>query len=503
VDQEEKTLYVKLAYQYYQNKEYKKAIDLYIKLSEADPDDFNVFNMLGDTYTKAGMQSKAGDAYADSMSILERKGQNLKVVKLCKKTIKTLPDDPRIKNKLRNAMRLLMRDAERKTMNHEYEEAREMYDTMKEFNSDEFPVSIKIAALNDEEQRYKEREKQLSDRRTGSRSGTQNELIEKFDKMAQNYLNNGDFDGAVETYITALKLAPGNQELRDKLHNVYFTIAQKSAGDKVWEKINTNPKDKIEEAKRQAVEERRAQILQEEESRARLLMDEEEKIQQEYEQKEMEIIQKAAFELKIKLDEAQKKEKLKEEEIQRIMKEQEGKKRELLEKIKREAVEKWKKQKEAIQSGAAAPAVAQAGPTPAAEIEYTPKPAPDRPANLMDHLKKAYETPKVGEGTELPESQKAAAPYLPTARVPVPAPRQEEKKDEIMDDIGEVEKTVMKDDITVNDDTLDSLITMAYIYVNQGLFKEAMHVYNKITEKYPNNQEAKQLVNEITKKQGS
>ena len=30
-----------------------------------------------------------------------------------------------------------------------------------------------------------------------------------------------------------------------------------------------------------------------------------------------------------------------------------------------------------------------------------------------------------------------------------------------------------------------------------------MHIYNKITEKYPANQEAKQLVMEITKRQGS
>lgn len=176
------------------------------------------------------------------------------------------------------------------------------------------------------------------------------------------------------------------------------------------------------------------------------------------------------------------------------MKEQEEKKRELLEKIKREAVEKWKKQKEAIQASA---------PEPDIEIKYTPKPAPDRAASLMDHLKKAYETPKVGEGKELPGSMRTEAGRVTEAHVPGPMPKQEEKKDEIMDDIGEVEKKVMKDDIVVNDDTLDSLITMAYIYVNQGLFKEALHVYNKITEKYPNNQEAKQLVAEITKKQGT
>jgi hypothetical protein len=65
-----------------------------------------------------------------------------------------------------------------------------------------------------------------------------------------------------------------------------------------------------------------------------------------------------------------------------------------------------------------------------------------------------------------------------------------------------VEHKIIKDDIVVNGDTLDSLITTAYIYINQRMFKEALHIYNKITEKYPANQEAKQLITEITKRQG-
>jgi tetratricopeptide (TPR) repeat protein len=503
VNQEEKTLYVKLAYQYYQNKEYKRALDLYVKLCEADPEDYNVFNMTGDTYLKAGIKNKAADTYADTMAIMERKGQNLKTIKLAKKVMKSFPDEQRVKTKLKTALRVLMREAERHVMNHEYAEARELYENMADFSSDEFPVDIKLKEMEADEKTHIEREKQISERSPAS-GGAQNELIEKFDKMAQNYLNNGDYDGAVETYITALKLAPGNADLRDKLHQVYVAIAQKSAGERVWEKIDLNPRDRMEEAKKKAAEERRTQILKEEEDRARLLMEQEEKIQQEYEQMENDIIQKAAQELKVKLDEAQKKEKLKEEEIQRIMKEQEEKKRELLEKIKKEAIEKWRKQKEAIQGAAAAEAPARAAET----IEFTPKPAP-KAASLMDHLKKTYDAPKLGEGKDLPETQRTSARPMPKFGAPPPQAAKpedkgEEKKDDgIMDDIGEVEKKVLKDDIIVNDDTLDSLFTTAYIYVNQGLYKEAMHIHNKIIERYPNHPEAKHLIGEITKKQGT
>ena len=525
MNQDEKTLYVKLAYQYYQNKEYKRAYELYTKLCQADPEDFNIFNMLGDTYVKAGIMEKAADAYSDTMAILEKKGQYLKIIKLAKKVLKLFPEEPRIKTRLKTALRNAMREAERRVMNREYAGAREIFEVMADFSSDEFPVKAKMLELEKEEAEYEERRKKAAESRP-AQTASGNELIERFDRMAQNYIANGDYDGAVETYITALKLAPGNEQLREKLHKVYATISQKASGDKVWEKIDSKPHDRLEEIKRKAAEERRSRILKEEEERARKLMEEEEKIQQEYEAMEAEIIKKAALELKIKLDEAQKKEKLKEEEIERIMKEQEQKKRELLEKIKKEAIEKWKKQKDAIQAAAAdAPVEAPAGLAPRETLKQSLEAEPDekaappkepeakpvkteipalpkKPASLMDTLKKAYETPVIGEGKDLPGSQKSDAPKLPSSATFAQKTAEQAKEDTIMDDIGEVEHKVMKDDIVVDADTLDSLITTAYIYLNQGLFKEALHIHDRIIEKYPGHQEAKQLKAEIEKRRG-
>lgn len=495
---EEKTLYVKLAYQYYQNKDYKKAIELYQQLAEAEKDDYNIFNMLGDTYLKLNMNEKAIDAYINSISILESKGQVIKVIKMCKKIIKIFPDDIRLKNKLKTNLRLLIRDAERKTLQHEYKEAREIYEEIKDFESEEFPISARLKELSEEEEKYKAREKQLKEQNE-PKTTTQNELIEKFEKMAKNYLDNEDYDGAVETYITALKLFPNNQDLRKKLHDVYKLIAKKSEGEQVWQKIDMSSADKLEEAKRKAIEEQRLKIIQEEEERARRLLEEEARIQKEYEEKEMEIIQKAGEELKRKLEEAHKKEKLKEEEIQRIMKEQEAKKRELLEKIKKEAIEKWKKQKEAIQ-----------GKEGISKIKTDDIPTfmqkEIKKQNLTDTLKKAYEIPKIGEREEI-------SPINPIINIKEEKhkPVKEEKNtvsisntrdDSIIDDIGEIEPKT-HNDIIVNDETLDSLITTAYIYINQNVFKEAMRIYNKLIEKYPNHPEVKQIIQEITKRQGN
>ncbi len=454
MNEEEKKLSVKLAFTYYQNKEYKKAINLYKRLYEEDKNDFNILNMLGDAYLKDNQPKQAIEAYIATLIIFEQKEMYDKMVRLIKKLIKTYPDEQRLKNKLKIALRSLIHTAENKAIQHEYKEAKDIYENIKEFDNEEFPIIAKLKQVEEEEKIYQQRTKKIEETKKETVSGNE-DLIAKFDKMAQNYIKNGDYDGAVETYITALKLAPSNNDLRQKLHNVYLMIAQQSmgqqVGQQVWEKIDKSPVDKLAEAKRKALEERQMQIIKEEEERAKKLLEEEEKIQQELEQKEAEIIQAAAVELKQKLEDAQKKEKLKKEEIQRIMKEQEQKKRELLERAKKEAIEKWKKQRETFQQ--------QAG-----------KPVEEDKSKIFDTLKKSYEVPKLGTEDDLLN-----------------------KKENVQDN--------KMPEIEINNDNLDSIITTAYIYINQGQIKEALHIYNKIYEKFPDNPEVKHILEEITKRQ--
>jgi tetratricopeptide (TPR) repeat protein len=551
VDADEKKLYVKLANGYYQNKEYKKAIELYEKLYSADAEDVNILNMLADSYSKTGNSLKALDGYVAALSIYEKKLQYEKVVRIIKKVMKTYPEEPRVKNKLKSALRTMIRDAEKKVMDGEFEEARNIYESIIDFNSEEYPINIKMKELNDAEARHKSiKMKQMENEMKAKTSGTGNELVDKFEIMAQNYLDNGDYDGAVETYITALKLAPNDKGLRDKLHRVYSIVASKSTGEKIWEKLDGSPKDKLEEAKRKAVEERNKIIMQEEEDRARLLLEEEAKMQGEYEKLELEIIQKAAVELKTKLDEAQKNEKLKAEEVQKIMKEQEEKKKALLEKLKREAIDKWNKQKDDIMKkaregmpepeiqAASKPLIAkQPEPVPSAapsfasvpeepkmikiknepvqqpfkidDLRKQPVNGEEKKKSLSDALKGAYALPTLAKSAletareikNAKEEAPVSAPSVVTASaqpiVEVPV-RSSSKFDELIED-NEMES---RDDLEVNDDTLDSLITTAFIYINQNLLKEALHIYNKVSEKYSGNPEVQQIAAEVAKRQG-
>lgn len=535
MDADEKKLYVKLANGYYQNKEYKKAIELYEKLYSADAEDVNILNMLADSYSKTGNSLKALDGYVAALSIYEKKLQYEKVVRIIKKVIKTFPEEPRVKNKLKSALRTMIRDAEKKVMEGEFEEARNIYESIIDFNSEEYPINIKMKELNDAEARHKSiKMKQMENEMKAKTSGTGNELVDKFEIMAQNYLDNGDYDGAVETYITALKLAPNDKGLRDKLHRVYSIVASKSTGEKIWEKLDSSPKDKLEEAKRKAVEERNKKIMQEEEDRARMLLEEEARMQSEYEKMELEIIQKAAVELKTKLDEAQKNEKLKSEEVQKIMKEQEEKKKTLLEKLKREAIDKWNKQKEDIMKKAKegmAEEEIKPAPQPSLvsapvqeeqkmikiknepvqqpfkieDLKKQPINGEDKKKSLSDALKGAYAVPNLSKSAfETAKEIKEIKEEQPVNTVPVVQPVAaaasggSSKFDELIEDSEEEPR----EDIEVNDDTLDSLITTAFIYINQNMLKEALHIYNKVSEKYSGNPEVQQIAAEVAKRQG-
>lgn len=542
MDADEKKLYVKLANGYYQNKEYKKAIELYEKLYSADAEDVNILNMLADSYSKTGNSLKALDGYVAALSIYEKKLQYEKVVRIIKKVIKTYPEEPRVKNKLKSALRTMIRDAEKKVMEGEFEEARNIYESIIDFNSEEYPINIKMKELNDAEARHKSiKMKQMENEMKAKASGTGNELVDKFEIMAQNYLDNGDYDGAVETYITALKLAPNDKGLRDKLHRVYSIVASKSTGEKIWEKLDVSPKDKLEEAKRKALEERNKKIMQEEEDRARLLLEEEARMQSEYEKMELEIIQKAAVELKTKLDEAQKNEKLKSEEVQKIMKEQEEKKKTLLEKLKREAIDKWNKQKEDIMKKAkegiaeeeakSAPPADEKQPQPSVvsapvqeepkmikiknepvqqpfkieDLKKQPVNGEDKKKSLSDALKGAYAVPNLSKSAfetakevqEIKEEQP-----VNTAPVVQPAAAAASGASSKFDELIEDSEEEPREDIEVNEDTLDSLITTAFIYINQNMLKEALHIYNKVSEKYSGNPEVQQIAAEVAKRQG-
>src|SRR5512146_606293 len=95
---------VKMAYIYFQEGRWDKAIEEYKKLLAIDPEDINTHNMLGDVYVKKGSPREAYDQYSKVSSELAARGQHDKAAVVNKKIAAldntTLPPDARTKQNL-------------------------------------------------------------------------------------------------------------------------------------------------------------------------------------------------------------------------------------------------------------------------------------------------------------------------------------------------------------------------------------------------------------------
>ena len=162
-----------------------------------------------------------------------------------------------------------------------------------------------------------------------------------------------------------------------------------------------------------------------------------------------------------------------------------------------------KKEEEAVSKTAAAPVVAAPAPDTQPAFESPKQPGilnDDAKQRMLANLRKAYEVPKIGDteaGTPVPELKSEAAKVEAKRQDAQPDPDRKQEP-ELSDDIGE--GGIVNTEIIVNDDTMDSLITTAFIYVSQGAMKEAMRIYNKLALKYPEHPEVKKLLEEIKNK---
>jgi len=146
------------------------------------------------------------------------------------------------------------------------------------------------------------------------------------------------------------------------------------------------------------------------------------------------------------------------------------------------------------------------------DLKKQPANGEEKKKSLSDALKGAYALPTLAktalETAKEIKNAKEEEPAPVAAAVPVsapaqpsaaPSPKMSSKFDELIED----NETEERNDLEVNDDTLDSLITTAFIYINQNMLKEALHIYNKASEKYADNPEVKQIAAEVAKRQNS
>ena len=193
------------------------AIAEYVRLVEDQPGDWNLQNSLGDLYARAGQLEKAIAQYAQIADSLNDEGAGAKAAAVYKKILKLKPDHEHTLVQVSEILGNLGR----------YADARSHLNTLIELRKAKgdtrgaLQAKVRLGSLDPED--YESRLTAASARiEMGDKAGALGDLKE----IAGELSDKGRQPEAIEVLKEAAKLNPDDEEIRDKLLDVYF-----AAGD--------------------------------------------------------------------------------------------------------------------------------------------------------------------------------------------------------------------------------------------------------------------------------
>jgi tetratricopeptide (TPR) repeat protein len=189
----------------------------YLRIVEDTPGDWNAKNTLGDLYARAGQTDKAIDTFLEITDHLSEEGSSAKAGAVFKKILKLKPDHERA----------LMQIAEILGNQKLYADARAHLNTLIELRKSKgdargaLHAKVRLGALDPED--YEARLEGANARiEMGDKAGAMRDLKEIAGELA----DKGHQQQAIEVLREAAKLNPDDEELRERLFDVYF-----AAGD--------------------------------------------------------------------------------------------------------------------------------------------------------------------------------------------------------------------------------------------------------------------------------
>lgn len=206
---------VKMAYIYFQEGRWDKAIEEYKKLLTLDPEDINTHNMLGDVYVKKGAIREAYDEYARVVTELTSRGQADKASVVNRK-IAALDVDkltPEARNKQSLVKRTLK--AEEAIESGDIQGAIDAFGEVLKLDPDNIGVYSKLADLL------------VSKGKTA-------EAIQQFAVMGAAYLKNRLYKKAQEAFQKIVELDPQQVEARVNLAQIYIKQGSESDAKKEY-----------------------------------------------------------------------------------------------------------------------------------------------------------------------------------------------------------------------------------------------------------------------------
>jgi tetratricopeptide (TPR) repeat protein len=185
----------------------------YLRIVEDTPGDWNAKNTLGDLYARAGQTDKAIDTFLEITDHLSEEGSSAKAGAVFKKILKLKPDHERA----------LMQIAEILGNQKLYADARAHLNTLIELRKSKgdtrgaLHAKVRLGALDPED--FEARLGGANARiEMGDKAGAMRDLKEIAGELA----DKGHQQQAIEVLREAAKLNPDDEELRERLFDVYF-----------------------------------------------------------------------------------------------------------------------------------------------------------------------------------------------------------------------------------------------------------------------------------------
>ncbi|HVM31564.1 MAG TPA: tetratricopeptide repeat protein, partial [bacterium] len=204
---------VKMAYIYFQEGRWDKAIEEYKKLIALDPEDVNTHNMLGDVYVKKGSIPEAFDAYIKVSGDFSARGQVDKAVVVNKK-IAAL-DSAKLSGEAQKKQGLIKQTlkADSAMEQGNLDEATEALSEVVKLDPENLSAYSKLAELFEKQ-------------------GKLNEAIQQYLAIGSAFLKNRLFKKAQEMFQKIVQLEPGNLDARINLAQIFIKQGSESDAKK-------------------------------------------------------------------------------------------------------------------------------------------------------------------------------------------------------------------------------------------------------------------------------
>src|SRR5258708_31014810 len=186
---------VKMAYIYFQEGRWDKAIEEYKKLIALDPEDINTHNMLGDVYVKKGASREAFEEYIKVSADFSSRGQS---------------DKATIVNKKIAALDVSLLPAEAQKKQSLIKQSIKAESAMEQGNVDEAIEALsEVAKLDSENLGAYAKLGELSEKK-----GQRPQAVQQYQMLGGGFVKNRLFKKAQEEFQRLLQLKPNNIESR-------------------------------------------------------------------------------------------------------------------------------------------------------------------------------------------------------------------------------------------------------------------------------------------------